>query len=237
MNPIIAGAAIGAGSNIISDFFGKKSQDKANAFNKEAAKNAITWRVEDAKRAGVNPLAALGASVSSPTARAYDYSGTRSAGQGIGNAVANKQINELEIESRRLQNNLTKAQTDQVNEQIASSRNARLGSSANSSQDEEALELILGGKKFSTSPNWSDTEVLEERYGDVAGAGYGLAVALADAYHNMTKHEKELVRKGLKRDTRRGRRSTNIKHSQSSNTRYTNRNQSGRAPRMGRRRY
>lgn len=55
----VIGGVIGGGLNYFS-------QQKANEENikaqREFAQNSISWKVEDAKRAGVHPLAALGAS-------------------------------------------------------------------------------------------------------------------------------------------------------------------------------
>ncbi len=68
----ILGGLGGIGSAIGGIFGGKSSAKKAAKAQKEALKfaqmqahNAIAWRVEDAKRAGIHPLAALGANVGS----------------------------------------------------------------------------------------------------------------------------------------------------------------------------
>lgn len=65
------GALISAGSSLLGGLIGKDSSEKAqeaatnNAImqadlQREFAKNSIRWRVEDAKSAGIHPLAALG---------------------------------------------------------------------------------------------------------------------------------------------------------------------------------
>lgn len=70
--PAIAGAAgssflgpaIGAIGSLVGGLFGGRSQRKANEENarlqREFAQHGISWRVEDAKRAGLHPLFALG---------------------------------------------------------------------------------------------------------------------------------------------------------------------------------
>lgn len=40
----------------------REAEDRSNAMQKEFAQNGVTWRVQDAERAGVHPLYALGAS-------------------------------------------------------------------------------------------------------------------------------------------------------------------------------
>lgn len=63
-----AGGAIGAGLNYLSGRrAAKRERDRYNeqvALQKEFAQNSIRWRVQDAKAAGLHPLAALGVSAS-----------------------------------------------------------------------------------------------------------------------------------------------------------------------------
>lgn len=62
-------AAIGAGASLLGGALGNKSQKKATqqniAYQKEFAQKGIQWKVEDAKQAGIHPLAALGANTTS----------------------------------------------------------------------------------------------------------------------------------------------------------------------------
>lgn len=63
-------------------------------FQREMAQNSISWRVQDAQRAGISPLAALGAPTFSPTVSAppVDYSaggGGSNIGAGLRNLGAN----------------------------------------------------------------------------------------------------------------------------------------------------
>lgn len=65
-------------------------------FQREFAQHGVKWRVEDAKRAGIHPLAALGANVASPypvTAgvQGEDYSWLQDIGQMIGNAFSTEE--------------------------------------------------------------------------------------------------------------------------------------------------
>jgi len=91
------GSLIGAG---ISAFMGnraaKRSEKHAqNMFNQNAAlqrefaQQGISWRVADARRSGIHPLAALGASThsASPVALGADHSGIASSGQDISRAM------------------------------------------------------------------------------------------------------------------------------------------------------
>lgn len=67
---IIAGGAL-VGSSIgggLLSAHGKKKEQKRNInWQREQLQNSIRWRAEDAKRAGIHPLYAMGANIQSPT--------------------------------------------------------------------------------------------------------------------------------------------------------------------------
>lgn len=87
------GAIIGAGASLASSILGNKSQEKqaeANIkYQKQFAQSGIQWKVQDAKKAKIHPLAALGAQTHSfaPVSVGSDYSGLAQAGQDIGRAI------------------------------------------------------------------------------------------------------------------------------------------------------
>lgn len=95
MDPIIGGALIGAGSNLLGGLFSSKSNLKATKAQIEAqrefAQHGVSWRVADAKAAGLHPLYALGAQTPSFTPMVIPDSmgpAISEAGQAIGRAVA-----------------------------------------------------------------------------------------------------------------------------------------------------
>lgn len=99
------GNLISAGASILGGIFGSKEADKAReaqaqhlaqqaALQKEFAQHGIKWRVEDAKRAGIHPIYALGSSGATytPSSAAFTAdtslpSALAAAGQDIGRAV------------------------------------------------------------------------------------------------------------------------------------------------------
>lgn len=121
MDPITSGALISGGlglaGSIGGSVLGGRSNDRAAAANaqiqRELAQNGLSWRVADAKRAGINPLAALGASIpsGSPVAVGQDYGdlGLGALGQDISRAMTAKmtaeqrEIHELNKEMLRAQ--------------------------------------------------------------------------------------------------------------------------------------
>jgi len=88
-------ALISAGADILGGIMGSNSAEKAAnkqaALQKEFAQNGIQWKVEDAKAAGLHPLAALGAQTLSyspiPVGSDPLAAGISSAGQDISRAV------------------------------------------------------------------------------------------------------------------------------------------------------
>jgi len=92
VDPIITGAAISAGAQLLGGAFGARSASKQVRFQKQFAKRGVQWRVADAKKAGIHPLYALGANlpqyspVHNPMGDAL-----AAAGQNIGAAVAARQ--------------------------------------------------------------------------------------------------------------------------------------------------
>ncbi len=97
------GGIVGGAANVVGGILGNKSQSSANSANldfarqqfeyqKELHKNQLQWRVEDAKKAGLHPMAALGLQSSSfspvsSNVQANDYSWIGDLGQSAGYAA------------------------------------------------------------------------------------------------------------------------------------------------------
>lgn len=132
----VAGSILGAGASLIgskrqADAIGDAADLNA-ATQKEFAQQGIRWRVEDAKAAGLHPLAALGAQILpfTPSYVGDTSSGAgiadagRQLGQGIDRAIAATKTKEerilkdtmsgLQLERMRLENDLLKAQITRV---------------------------------------------------------------------------------------------------------------------------
>lgn len=95
MDPTLVSGLVGAGSNLLGSVLGfsasksgQRTQEDINRQNlasaKEFAQNSIQWKVEDAKKAGIHPLAALGTqSAYAPSSYAGGDSGEVQATMGI----------------------------------------------------------------------------------------------------------------------------------------------------------
>lgn len=100
----------------------QKAQDRANQQNadlqREFAQNSLQWRVADARKAGIHPVFAMGASpaAASPSFQVGDHSGWSKAGQDLTRAVSGMQssgqraLGQLALERAGLENDLLKVQ-------------------------------------------------------------------------------------------------------------------------------
>ena len=129
---------------------------------KEFAQNGIQWRVADAKKAGLHPLYALGASTAQYSPQAIVSSGLGDFGQNIGSAVEaylnksdikyakdqQKETAELDLENKRLQN-------EQLRQQIKYDESdyiaKMLQNSSNALSKQPGNPISLGGR--SSNPN------------------------------------------------------------------------------------
>lgn len=136
------GALIGAGASLASSLLGKSASDKANkqqmemadkniALQKEFAQSGIQWKTEDARKAGIHPLYALGANTVSFSpvsvgSSVPDFSGIASAGQDLGRAIdatrstsaragaVNATMQQLQLTRMGLENELLASQIAKV---------------------------------------------------------------------------------------------------------------------------
>lgn len=196
---------IPAALSAVGTALGIKSQNKANKQNQQAGaldrklqldtlQNQIQWRMEDAKKAGVHPLAALGMSPSSYTpvggmASAVDYSGIGDFGADISRAIAagqtererraaagratveatqNQQLFDLEVEERGLRNAMLRSQ-------IARFNSAQIGPPMPDASpgDVDVLpdQVTVGSRNM---PSRSPGELTDYAFGPTASGGYTL---------------------------------------------------------------
>src|SRR6187551_3445938 len=127
----IGGGIIGAIGNVIGANIQSKSAKDTAAFNaymqQMFAQNSIQWKVQDAIKAGINPLAALGASTSSFSNVVGDDGamgkGISAAAGKLGDAAAGalkeddpevKVATGLKLENAKLQNDYLRAQIARI---------------------------------------------------------------------------------------------------------------------------
>lgn len=206
------GSLISAGADLIGGLLGKKSADSANKDNykhqKEFAQNSVQWRSEDAKKAGVSPLFALGMSPMSYSPSSVGDSSMSSAmssmGQNLGRAVSattgpqgryDATIQALTLKRMGLENDLLASQINQINQP---GNPPGIGSShlIAGQGDVPTIDITPptrtpyitrgDGSFIKTSP-MMDAQVAENRYGDMLQEAFGLRTFLEDFFPKQIK--------------------------------------------------
>lgn len=218
-------AIIGAAASLAGGLLNNKSAEKANkqaeanalrqeALQKEFAQSGIQWKVQDAAKAGIHPLYALGANTVSysptsvgTTAPNFDF--LADAGQNIGRAIQSGtgpqgRIAALQLTAAGLQNEGLQLDNELKRTQLVSA--ARLAGQPGTGPGipslfgtDEGSPLLMHdarrpqyttnlrafGKDYEPSPSISDAQSYEDRYGEMSDYVMGPAAAIADWYHNM----------------------------------------------------
>lgn len=212
------GELIGGGMKLLGGILGDKSQEKMAAQNiahqREFAQSGIQWKVADAKKAGIHPLYALGASthsfapvsVGTPLADAVG-----SMGQDIGRAVNavlpkedrqtafQKSVEALSLEKLGLENQLLASKIRTINQAGSPPPMPSVGISEEKPSDRP--QLYRGGEIIPTDPYTSNAEDFQKRYGDEGPTSWlnSVLVQIAD-----WQHQAKLRRDKLERSIRDG---------------------------------
>lgn len=125
----IIGSAIGAVGSLVGGALNASDASAQMEMQREFAQNGVRWKVEDAKRAGIHPLAALGAQTFSYNPVMTGDNGVSEAmarmGQGVDRAAHAKAMAEeraLDAELTRANIRKVNAETDFVNQQATQSK-------------------------------------------------------------------------------------------------------------------
>lgn len=211
-------------TKLIGGFLGKSSQDEANriaqqnadrniALQKEFAQNAIQWKVDDATKAGIHPVYALGGSTTSFSPVSVGVSGAdplasslSDMGQDVSRAaaalrgpsargdavtkVATEQElkgNNLKLENMELQNQILRSKLVTMN-QPATPPGVEFPVPENK-KIEERPPLMAFGSRWMTNPNTSPMKAWEDQYGDEGPVSWFLPpfIAANDALYNIRK--------------------------------------------------
>lgn len=194
---IAAGASIAGGA--IASRSTANAAEQNTAMQKEFAQNGIQWKVEDAKKAGIHPLAALGAQTISYSP---SYVGDSSFGTGIANAGQDisraidatrtsgaraagfeKTVQDLTVQKMGLENQILASQLATINQ--AGHPPARPGDAVVIDGQGNSKVLKMGGADIVPDPRWSDAQDVVNRYGEPAEWLYAPMVSGADAARNM----------------------------------------------------
>lgn len=190
------GALLGAAGGVLGSIFNNNSAKKQMQQQVRFAKNGIQWKVEDATKAGLHPLAALGANTMSYSpVQVGDISGPLSdMGQNVGRAVqaagtdSQRAIGAVDrglmLERAGLENDLLRSQIASENAklraQLGPPMPAIAGMSPEIVTDPKRTSGVNMGVGIKTNPYFSDAQTYEDRYGELGGSALGLANIPAD---------------------------------------------------------
>lgn len=187
-----------------------------NAFDIDSTK--VRRLVEDAKAAGIHPLAALGSTVAGssamPVAPSFTspvVAGSSAMGDSVGDAFAQLAAG-LSLKRQGLENELLAAQVGEARSRsvIAKARAAAVGGPGST-----LAEHIIDPQRTShvrtplgvvmTNPNTSDAQTYEDRYGDIVENVAGVGNLISDLVEN---NRPVLQRLGFGRPGSKGTRNT-----------------------------
>lgn len=174
----------------------KEAFERNARLQKEFAQNSLQWKIADAQKAGVHPLAALGAQTYSASPISIGGPDWSSVGQSVGRAVSagmdttERTVAKLAVEKAGLENEYLRAQIASVRTRIAQHSQPAVPGNQQyvlDGQGETAIPAIdkitnpqrtpytrtPAGTVIANTPG-SDAQVYEDRYGDVAQEVYGL---------------------------------------------------------------
>lgn len=158
-------------------------------------KRQIQWKVADARKAGIHPLAALGIQAA-PYTPMHGGGGGNVTGDAMSDAVRNSsriaaQHFDPEMQSRTRLNN---AQASVLEQQAQDSLIARTAQAANHRQDvfahrenqqQKTPGIHVAGLPIKTYTGSADAQTFEDRYGELGGAAMGLVNLPLDVLYTV----------------------------------------------------
>lgn len=209
------GPLIAAGASILGSVLGnnaaKKQAQAQYEHQKEFAQSGIQWKVQDAEKAGIHPLYALGANTTSyqPTSVGGTDFGIPDAGQNIGRAIdatraspeqsAALKLTAAQIDGVNLDNELKKTQlasalrlAQQSQTSIPGPFDQRFIEGQGNSPTDKIVEpeylshAHVGPRpEVIPSPLYSNAQTFEDRYGEMSDYVHGPRNMWADYVHNF----------------------------------------------------
>jgi len=141
------GAALGVASgvtNAYAAYQNVQAQKQANETNIDLAKNAVTYRTEDLKRAGLNPLLAAGSAMTGPTVKAATLDNFDPAAKVMAGVQAAQAMSATNAQKRVLDMQANKLQAETIGQEIQNQFAARLaGNQAEGQELDNAFKQAI----------------------------------------------------------------------------------------------
>lgn len=197
--PVVAAAGLGAlgdlAGGLVDQYFAQKASDKSYKFQKKVLQNQVQWRVADAVKAGLHPLAALGVNPASGPSVSVGGSGIGAAlssmGQNIGRAAEAylTPADKIAARSALLGLEQQQANIDLTKSQIAGAQKALLSSGSTpgiASRISTGKSDKLGGASVYANdqlgravpiPPGATAQFFEDQFGEAVGDTAGVSRA------------------------------------------------------------
>lgn len=186
----------------VGGLLGAQSAKKDRKLQEDAMQHGIQWKVEDAKRAGIHPIYALGAPTFSPSP--VGTGGVEGAFANMGASLddmmnkrktgavdaATARMEALTLDNASLQNDLLRVQIRKANA-------PGLPPAYGGSDPVSASTLTLPTGPFKTSPT-TTAQRMEDEYSDVVGNIYGGARYGYDYVRNFADLVARAIKHGVK---------------------------------------
>lgn len=217
-------ALIGAGASLLGTFLGNQQreagQNKEIELQKEFAQHGLRWKIEDAERAGVHPLAALGATGASYSPVGLGQNDTAAGFSAAGDSVAravdatrtkseragyDATVQRLTLTRMGLENDLLASQIAQINQAGRGPpfpMSTDTGPFADQGDVGTTVPTPFGGPALRVrNPKLAQTA--QDHFGEPLEWAYGLGNWLdsvaTQAFEEGAKHVTEVQKKGADR--------------------------------------
>lgn len=191
------GSIISAIGGIAGGFLGNSAAKDQMAMQKQFAQNGIRWKVEDAKRAGIHPLYALGAPTMSYSPVATGDYGVSQAGQDIGRAIdqtrtqperADARFQALALENQQLQNDSLRMDIASKTARLAQQTGPALPGGPRAVDGQGDAIITADGTRIPSIPGVSTAQQAEDRWGEIGGEFVGSYLGLTEADLALAAH-------------------------------------------------
>lgn len=216
MDPVVGGALIGAGASLFGNLFNAHSTSSANSTNINLAKNAMRYRIEDLRSAGMSPLLAgdSGASFSPVAAPQMDLGSLSKSAEIYMQAKKQKHEEDaLDAQTAKAESDVALNETNQklseVNQEVASAQRDYVQAQTDALKaetdfkkifgfgpiDPKSFAIFQGYKALSEATNSAGEPYFDSNKSVVSGLGSMLA-DFVDAHNPFT--NKSNIEKAVK---------------------------------------
>lgn len=173
------GGLLSAAASIAGGLMQRQGQKDNVKLQKEFAQSGIQWKVEDAKKAGIHPLYALGAQTNSFAPQSVGDMGISAAGQDIGRAITATSSQGSDAVAEKLSLERAGLENELLRTQIQGSKLATIRQGATVPMPSAGDRMLIDGQSgaglVDTLPmrrQSSDPGALHQEAGAVSDLGY-----------------------------------------------------------------